>query len=223
MLPAWSPLTPKPIRAPRAGAASRTPKHCDAGPSASARPRIQLAGLLAGQGDMPGAFTELARLVGVAKADQVTLVLSEARALMRVGDIRLTCNIIDGQFPDHRQLVPDTFEHEVVFDRAELLAALGRIAVLAQHNTPVRLSFGEGEVRVSAISEQVGEGHESLPVAFRGDPLEIGFNVEFLRAGVDSVRGDALRLGLISPLRPGLLRGESDDFRYLLMPIRLNG
>lgn len=169
------------------------------------------------------ALTELARLVGVAKADQVTLVLSEARALMRVGDIRLTCNIIDGQFPDHRQLVPDTFEHEVVFDRAELLGALGRIAVLAQHNTPVRLSFGEGEVRVSAISEQVGEGHESLPVAFRGDPLEIGFNVEFLRAGVDSVRGDALRLGLISPLRPGLLRGESDDFRYLLMPIRLNG
>jgi DNA polymerase III sliding clamp (beta) subunit (PCNA family) len=60
-------------------------------------------------------------------------------------------------------------------------------------------------------------------VAFTGEPLEMGFNVEFLRAGVESVRGEVVRLGLISPLRPGLLRGESDEFRYLLMPIRLNG
>jgi DNA polymerase III subunit beta len=60
-------------------------------------------------------------------------------------------------------------------------------------------------------------------VAFSGEPLEIGFNVEFLRAGVDSIEGETVRLGIISPLRPGLLRGESDDFRYLLMPIRLSG
>jgi DNA polymerase III subunit beta len=161
--------------------------------------------------------------VTAAKVDTVALVLSETQALFRIGDIRLTSRIIDGQFPDHRQLVPETFEHDVVFDRAELLAVIGRIAVLAQRNTPVRLAFSEGNVDVSAISDQVGEGHESLPVAFSGEPLEMGFNVEFLRAGVDSVRGDELRMGLISPLRPGLLRGEGDGFRYLLMPIRLNG
>jgi DNA polymerase-3 subunit beta len=169
------------------------------------------------------ALSEVSRLVGVAKVDEVTIVLSESRALMRIGDIRLSSRIIDGQFPDHRQLVPDTFEHDVTFDRAELTGVLGRIAVLAQRNTPVRLAFSEGEVTISAVSDQVGEGHESIPVAFRGEPLEMGFNVEFLRAGVESVRGDELRLGLISPLRPGLLRGEGDDFRYLLMPIRLNG
>lgn len=169
------------------------------------------------------ALGEVSRLVAQAKADAVTLVLSESRALFRIGDMRLTSRIIDGQFPDHRQLVPETFEHDVVFDRAELLAVISRIAVLAQRNTPVRLAFAEGSVDVSAVSDQVGEGHESLPVAFSGDPLEMGFNVEFLRAGVESVEGDELRLGLISPLRPGLLRGESDAFRYLLMPIRLNG
>jgi DNA polymerase-3 subunit beta len=169
------------------------------------------------------ALSEVSRLVGIAKVDEVTIVLTESRALIRIGDIRLSSRIIDGQFPDHRQLVPDTFEHDVTFDRAELIAVLGRIAVLAQRNTPVRLAFSEGTVSVSAVSDQVGEGHESIPVAFAGDPLEMGFNVEFLRAGVESVRGDELRLGLISPLRPGLLRGESDDFRYLLMPIRLNG
>jgi DNA polymerase III subunit beta len=169
------------------------------------------------------ALAEVSRLIGAQKPERLELVLSESRAGFRIGNIRLTSRIIDGQFPDHRQLVPDAFEHEVVFDRGEFLAVVGRIAVLAQRNTPVRLAFGDGSVDVSAVSDQVGEGHESLPVAFGGEGFEIGFNVEFLRAGVESIRGDELRMGLISPLRPGLLRGEGDEFRYLLMPIRLNG
>lgn len=168
------------------------------------------------------ALLEVSRLAGLAKVDAVEIVLTETLALFRIGEYRLTSRIIDGQFPDHRQLVPDTFEHNLAFDRGELLAVLGRIAVLAQRNTPVRLAFTQGQVTVSAVSDQVGEGHESLPVAFAGEPFEIGFNVEFLRAGAESVHGDEVRLGLISPLRPGLLRGEGDGFRYLLMPIRLN-
>lgn len=168
------------------------------------------------------ALSEVARLVGVVKADAVEIVLGEGQALMRVGDLRLTSRVIEGQFPDHRQLVPDTFEHDVAFDRQELLGVLTRIGVLAQRSTPVRLAFEEGSVTISASSDQVGEGRESLPVAFAGDGLEMGFNVEFLRAGVESVAGDEVRLGLISPLRPGLLRGAGDDYRYLLMPIRLN-
>ena len=168
------------------------------------------------------ALTEIARMAPALKAESVEAVLTESQALFRVGDLRLTSRLIDGQFPDHRQLVPDAFEHEVPFDRAELLGVLTRIGVLAQRNTPVRLAFEPGTVTVSAISDQVGEGHESLPVAFSGEPLEMGFNVEFLRAGVESVTGDEVRLGLISPLRPGLLRGAGDDYRYLLMPIRLN-
>ena len=168
------------------------------------------------------ALSEVARLVGMAKAEAVEVVLTEAQALFRIGDLRLTTRVIDGQFPDYRQLVPDEFEHEVVFDRGELLSVLGRIGVLAQRTAPVRLAFESGQVTISAISEQLGEGRESLPVPFAGEPLEMGFNHEFLRNGAESVDGDQLRLGLISPLRPGLLRGEGDDYRYLLMPIRLN-
>jgi DNA polymerase-3 subunit beta len=164
----------------------------------------------------------VSRLAAAAKAESVEIVLTESQALFRIGDVRLTSRIIEGQFPDYRQLVPDAFEHEVAFDRAELLGVLTRIGVLAQRNTPVRLAFEEGSVTISATSDQVGEGRESLPVGFSGDRLEIGFNVEFLRAGVESVTGDEVRLGLISPLRPGLLRGSGDEYRYLLMPIRLN-
>ena len=168
------------------------------------------------------AMQEAARLVGATKATEVEVALTESQALFRIGGARLTSRLIDGQFPDYRQLVPERFDHEVVFERAELLGVLTRIGVLAQRSTPLRLSFAPGQVTVSAVSEQLGEGRESIPVPFEGEPLEIGFNAEFLRDGVDTIEGEEVRLGLISPLRPGLLRGTTEDYRYLLMPIRLN-
>jgi len=168
------------------------------------------------------ALQEVGRLATAMKATEIEIVITENQAIFRIGGARLISRLIDGQFPDYRQLVPDQFEHEVVFDRAELGAVLSRIGVLAQRSAPIRLAFDQGQVTVSAVSEQLGEGHESLPITFQGEQFEIGFNAEFLRDGVDNVSGDELRLGLISPLRPGLLRGADDGYRYLLMPIRLN-
>ena len=69
----------------------------------------------------------------------------------------------------------------------------------------------------------MGEAQESMPVAFAGEPLEIGFNAEFLRDGLESIDGEDVRVKLISPLRPAVLQGEDDDFTYLIMPIRLAG
>ena len=94
---------------------------------------------------------------------------------------------------------------------------------MAQRNSPLRLRFAEGEVTVSAQTQDVGEARESLPVPFSGEPLEIGFNPEFLRDGLESVASDEVALRLISPLRPGLLYSGAEDFSYLIMPIRLAG
>lgn len=168
------------------------------------------------------ALAEAQRAIALAGADAIEVVLSETSATFRAGDVVLTTRLIDGQFIDYRQLIPTEFNHDLQIDRGELLAVLGRIAVIAQRNTPVRVALSDGQMTLSVVSEQFGEGHESIPVAFSGEPMEIGFNVEFLRAGVESAEGDTLRLGLISNLRPGLLRGDDDTFRYLLMPIRLN-
>ena len=107
--------------------------------------------------------------------------------------------------------------------KTNLLEAVRRAAVMAQRNTPLRLRFAEGELTISAQSQDVGETRESLAVGYAGEPLEIGFNAEFLRDGIESVLGDQLRLKLISPLRPAVLQGEGDDFLYLIMPIRLAG
>jgi DNA polymerase-3 subunit beta len=94
---------------------------------------------------------------------------------------------------------------------------------MAQKNAPLRLSFKEGELTVSAQTPDIGEASESVPVPFAGEAFEIGFNPEFLRDGLESIDSQELVLKLISPIRPGLVESpDSGDFIYLIMPIRLN-
>jgi len=167
------------------------------------------------------ALQELARIAG--DAEEIAVGVQENQVLFSTGDVWLTTRRIDGQFPNYRQLLPETFEHELVVPRGELLDVVRRAAVMIQRATPLQLRFAEGEVTVVARTHEVGESQESMPVAYTGEPLEIGFNAEFLRAGLESVDGDDIRFKLISPLRPAVLQGDGDEFTYLVMPIRLPG
>jgi DNA polymerase-3 subunit beta len=167
------------------------------------------------------ALTELSRIAQ--DATEIRIGVQENHVVFGAGDVWLTTRRIDGQFPNHKQLIPETFEHEIALPREEFLEVVRRAAVMAQRNSPLRLRFAEGEVTISAQTQDVGEAKESLPVPFSGEPLEIGFNPEFLRDGLESVDTDEIALRLISPLRPGLLRSEDEDFSYLIMPIRLAG
>jgi DNA polymerase-3 subunit beta len=135
----------------------------------------------------------------------------------------MTTRRIDGQFPNYRQLLPEAFEHELALPRNELLDVVRRAAVMIERTSPLQLRFAEGELTVMARTHEVGESKESLPAPYTGEPLEIGFNADFLRDGLESVTGDEVRFKLISPLRPAVLQGEGDDFTYLVMPIRLPG
>jgi DNA polymerase-3 subunit beta len=146
-----------------------------------------------------------------------------ARALTELSRIAQDSGELEIGVPNYKQLLPETFEHEVALPREEFLEVVRRASVMAQRNSPLRLRFAEGEVTVSAQTQDVGEVKESLPVPFSGEPLEIGFNPEFLRDGLESVETEEVALRLISPLRPGLLHSDAEDFSYLIMPIRLAG
>jgi DNA polymerase III subunit beta len=167
------------------------------------------------------ALGELTRIAQV--AGDLQLGVLENQVIFATDGVLLTTRRIEGQFPNYRQLLPETFEHELKLPREELLDVVRRVSVMAQRNAPIRLRFAEGELTVSAQTQDVGEARESTPAPFSADPLEIGFNPEFLRDGIESVEGDDVRLKLISSLRPAVIQGESDDFSYLIMPIRLAG
>jgi len=166
------------------------------------------------------ALQEISRL---GTAGELQLGVFENHAVFGVDGTWLTTRRIDGQFPNYRQLLPEQFEHELQLPRDELLDVVRRVSVMAQRNSPLRLRFAEGELTVSAQTQDVGEARESLPAAFNADAMEIGFNADFLREGLESVESGTITMKLISPLRPAVLEGETADYTYLIMPIRLAG
>ena len=169
------------------------------------------------------ALQELTRIVQHENAQELAVSVRANQVVFEAGGVVLSSRLIDGQFPNYRQLLPDTYEHALRLSGGEISEVVRRISLLAQKNAPLRLAFTEGELTVSARTPDVGEARETLPVPFAGEPLEIGFNPEFLRDGLEAIEGGDVVLKLISPLRPGMIEaGDESGFQYLLMPIRLN-
>ncbi len=183
------------------------------------------------------ALNEVARLAAAVDSETINVVVSENQAVFGIADLVLATRLIEGQFPNYNQLIPDAFEHTVEVDREAFLGVIRRVGLLAQKNAPLRLKFipaGQGDdgdehgaqLLVRAITQDVGQAQECIDVPFSGaEAFEIGFNHLFLIDGAESVEGDTLTLKLISPLRPGLLSGAAADatgYLYLIMPIRLS-
>jgi DNA polymerase III subunit beta len=169
------------------------------------------------------ALQELSRIVGQAEGGELAVSVRTNQVVFEAGGVVLSSRLIDGQFPNYRQLLPESYEHELRLSGGEVTDVVRRISLLAQKNAPLRLAFREGELTVSARTPDIGEASETIPVPFAGEPLEIGFNPDFLRDGLESGDGADVVLKLISPLRPGLIQAaDGSGFLYLLMPIRLN-
>jgi DNA polymerase-3 subunit beta len=169
------------------------------------------------------ALQELGRIAAHAEERDLQVSVRQNQVVFVLGQVVLSSRLIDGQFPNYRQLLPESFEHELRIAGPELRDVVRRISLLAQKNAPLRLAFQPGELTVSAQTPDIGEARESLPVSFQGEPLEIGFNPEFLRDGLDAIEEGDVIVKLISPLRPGLLEAADESgFLYLIMPIRLN-
>lgn len=167
------------------------------------------------------ALDELSRIADDSPASALAMGIEANQILFGVDETWVTARRIEGQFPNHVQLIPQAFEHQATIDRAELLDVINRTRLMAQRNSPLRLHFNDQHLTVSASTQDIGAATESLPIRYEGEELTIGFNGDFLRDGVQSVAGDTITLKLISPLRPGLITGDSDGFRYLIMPVRL--
>lgn len=172
------------------------------------------------------ALGEVTRLAAALGPGDIEVAIGENQAVFKLsdpgGDVWIASRLIEGQFPNYRQLIPESFEHQVTIDRGQLMATARRISLLAQKNAPLRMSFAENRLTVKALTQDVGQAEETLDVEFSGEPFEIGFNPGYLIEGVDAVDDAAALLRFTSPLRPGLVSGPGDDFTYLIMPIRLS-
>lgn len=148
--------------------------------------------------------------------------VGEGLVTFGIGGVWLSARRIEGQFPNFTALKPEGIEQSAVIAKDELLEVVRRVGIVVRQNTPVRVELSPGQLTLQARTADVAEGAESIPVATSGDQtIEIGFNHEFLRDGIESVTGDEVKLGLISSLRPALLESADGTFWYVIMPIRI--
>ena len=129
---------------------------------------------------------------------------------------------IEGEFPKYRQLIPEGYQNILTVDREALLEVVKRVGLLAQNNMPVKMQLGE-ELEISAHTPDVGEGQEVIDAEYKGEPMVMAFNPQFLHDGGSAIQGDRLVLEAGDGLKPAILRAENDQsFTYLLMPVRLS-
>ncbi|MBN1192766.1 MAG: DNA polymerase III subunit beta [Coriobacteriia bacterium] len=172
---------------------------------------------------VPGkAMEDVAKLAG--SAESVSLGVSENQVIFTFGDTTFISRRIEGSFPNYRQLLPKEHSTRAVVDRVELLEAVKRVSLMAQHSTPLRvkISAAEHTLTLSAATQDVGDASEDIQVVPDGEDVEIAFNHAYLLDGVSVAEGDTVALEVSSPLKPGVLKpGKGDGFVYLLMPVRL--
>ncbi len=170
---------------------------------------------------------EVERLMASWQSDEpVSLFCDRGQVVFLAADQMVTSRTLEGTYPNYGQLIPDGFTRTFGMDRRALIAALERIAVLAdQHNNVVKFSSQpeDGVVQISADAQDVGSGSESLPANLEGDAMQIAFNVRYLLDGLKAMGSDRIVLHCNAPTTPAVLRSDevSEAFTYLVMPVQI--
>jgi DNA polymerase III subunit beta len=143
---------------------------------------------------------------------------------------RTTTRLLDGEFPKYRSLLPSESSAIATVETAMLMDAVKRVALVAERNTPVRLAFEGSELTLRAGAGDDAQAVEVLESALDGDAIDIAFNPAYLLDGLAAVGSTVARFSFTQPTRPAVLTGQdddtqrsSDDYKYLLMPVRLTG
>lgn len=173
---------------------------------------------------VPGkALEEVTKLL--AGVETVEMGVSENQIVFEFGDTIFITRRIEGTFPNYKALIPKERETVVRVPSEELVAAVKRVSIMAQHNTPLRLSVHSEDqtLSLSATTQDVGDASEDLMAKVEGPDVEIAFNHAFLMDGLSSITSEDTLLEIVSPLKPGVFKpADGEDYLYLLMPVRLS-
>ncbi len=173
------------------------------------------------------ALQELAKMLDKQAGGSVTVQFDQSQVVFEWTDQRLTSRLLEGQYPNYRQLVPKQFTRQLTVERRLLLTSLERIAVLAdQKNNIVKLSINAGaqEIALSVDAQDVGSGREVFPAQITGDDLDVAFNVKYLMDGLKVITTADVQMQLNTATSPTVLSPVGGmKMTYLVMPVQVRG
>jgi DNA polymerase-3 subunit beta len=163
--------------------------------------------------------TELARLLG--DEGDLKMSVGENQVAFDVNGTLLVSKLIEGNYPNYRQVIPGEAKERITLEREQFLNSVHRVSLLTSDKAnSVKLSFSKNNIEICANTPDVGEARESLPVAYKGKEFSIAFNPEFLMAPLKNLTNDEVFLDLIDEMSPGVIKIQS-PFLYVLMPMRV--
>ena len=139
---------------------------------------------------------------------------------------RTTTRLLSGEYPRYQTLLPSEFSAAAELAAAPFADAVKRVALVAERNTPVRLTFSDGQVLLEAGTGDEAQASESIEASYDGDEMQIAFNPQYLLDGIGAIDSDVARVSFTTPTRPAVITGKGEahpDYRYVLMPIRSAG
>ena len=168
------------------------------------------------------ALAELQRLLSAASGE-VSLRLGEHDATFELGTTRLTTRLIEGEFPNYRQLIPSSYPNRLIVGKEPLLDAVRRVKLLVRDTTtPVRIALRSEGIELTVVTQEVGQATEDVDAKYEGAEMTVAFNPTYLIEGVEAVSGDEVVLETVDALKPATVRAtERADYLYLLMPVRV--
>ena len=164
------------------------------------------------------AMSEIRRLL---EGDEtMTIELGDKLCRFTTGNITLTSKLIEGAYPNYRQVVPSKFQREIELPVQTLLAKIETVALmLSEANSYIILHFGDNQLQLQASSAEVGEGSDLIETACEGEPFEVSFNPVYLADPLRNTDADMVRFKLNDPLSPVAIEA-GEGFIYVIMPIR---
>ena len=167
------------------------------------------------------AMTEAGRGAQSIEKGEVEVFVDESQVSFKLGGLTLTSRLIEGEFPNYRQLLPERYESRLTVSRQQLMDAVRRVGLLARDTSPVRLEFNALGVKLSSSSPDLGQAVEAVEATYEGEDITAAFNPHYLADGLAAATGEGVRLEVRDGLKPGIVRGDSEEFTYLVMPVRL--
>jgi DNA polymerase-3 subunit beta len=166
------------------------------------------------------AVTELARLVS--EEGEIKMSVSENQVAFEVDGTLLVSKLIEGNYPNYRQVIPPEAKERIILERESFLNTVHRVSLLSsEKSNSVKLVFSRNNIDIIANTPEVGEARESLPVTYKGRDFSVAFNPEFLMAPLRNLPNDEVFLDLIDEMSPGVIKVQS-PFLYVLMPMRIS-
>ena len=167
------------------------------------------------------ALTEAGRAAAAEEKGHLELYVEPSQVAFRTASLVLTSRLIEGEFPNYRQLLPDRYENKLHASRQQLMDAVKRVGLLARESSPVKMEFNALGVRLSSSSPDLGEAVEVVESKFEGDELTAAFNPNYLSDGLNAASGERVEVEVRDGLKPAVIRGDGESFVYLVMPVRL--